>query len=284
MPRTTQSTNAMLGYPPDARLLIMNIDDFGMCHSINEATIRAIKEGLATSCSIMAPCPWSLHGLHLLQENPDITFGVHLTVVSEAPYYRWSSITPSHKVSSLIDEDGYFYAEHRVNKLLERADLAELETEFRVQIEFILSSGLKSTHLDSHYSIHTRREDIFDLTFGLAREYGLAMRVGRKQLIEKLQQQGYPTDDHDFLDSYLLETSDKLSSYLTLLRKLPAGLTEWGVHPAIANAELKAVMPTWDVREADFHFLMSQEAHDVVSEEGIIIIDHCPLQELWRGK
>ena len=67
MSRNTQ-TNELLGYPPDARLLILNADDFGMCHSVNEATIHAIKERLVTSCTLMVPCPWSLHGIHLLSQ------------------------------------------------------------------------------------------------------------------------------------------------------------------------------------------------------------------------
>jgi len=39
-------TNRLLGYPADARLLIINADDFGMCNSVNEAIIRALREGL----------------------------------------------------------------------------------------------------------------------------------------------------------------------------------------------------------------------------------------------
>ena len=88
----TSTTNEMLGLPQDARLLIVNADDYGMCHSINEATMQSITEGLATSCTFMGPCPWSLHGLHLLKENPNIPFGVHLTAVSEQPYYRWKRV------------------------------------------------------------------------------------------------------------------------------------------------------------------------------------------------
>ncbi|MGL4609465.1 MAG: ChbG/HpnK family deacetylase [Trueperaceae bacterium] len=60
-------TNRLLGYPDDARLLVVNADDFGMCHAVNEATIRAFREGLVRSCSLMVPCPWQLHAIHLLQ-------------------------------------------------------------------------------------------------------------------------------------------------------------------------------------------------------------------------
>ena len=33
-------TNQLLGYPNDARLLIVNADDFGMCHTINTGIFR----------------------------------------------------------------------------------------------------------------------------------------------------------------------------------------------------------------------------------------------------
>lgn len=284
MPQTAQPANQLLGFPPDARLLIVNCDDFGMCHAVNQATLQSIKRGLATSCTLMAPCPWSRHGLHLLQEDPDIPFGVHLTVVSEQPYYRWGSIAPRHQVSSLLDERGYFYPEHRIDELLQKVELAQLEQEFRAQIEFVLASGMKPTHLDSHCNVHVRREDVFDMAFGLAREYGLSMRVGKRRFADRLRQWGYVTEDHDLLDSYTLPTGDKPGVYLKRLRELPPGLSEWAIHPGVANAELKAAIPSWQVRQADFSFLMSSQAQAVVKEEGIILLDHRRLQELWSAK
>ena len=284
MPGFTQRVNEMLGYPADARVLIMNADDFGMCHSINEATIQAVTAGLAGSCTLMGPCPWGLHGLHLLKKNPDIPFGVHLTAVSEAPYYRWSAMAPKHEVASLLDESGYFYPEHRIDEMLQKADLTELEQEFRTQIEWVLAADLKPTHVDSHCHVHTRREQVFDMTFGLAKEYGLGMRVGHPLFIEKLQQQDYPTDNHPIVDSYRVPTQDKVTTYINMLRNLPPGLSEWAIHPGIATAELKALGPSWDIREADFDFLMSPKARRVVAEEGIIMINYRRLQELWQAK
>lgn len=281
----TQGSQAsqLLGYPPDARLLIINTDDFGMCYSENEATIRAIEEGLASSCSIMMPCPWSLHGIHLLKTHPHIPFGVHLTVISEYSYYRWGPLAPAAAVPSLLDEVGYFYSEARMEDLLQQADLKELEREFRTQIEAVLDTGLEPTHIDSHCGVHERREDIFDMTVDLAREYGLALRVGKTSFIQKLQGQGYVTNDHDVLDSYRIEPADKPARYHKLLRELPAGLSEWGIHPAVDSPELRAITKTWPTRQADFEFAMSQEAHDIIEEESIIILDYRPLHKLWSA-
>ena len=82
-------TNELLRYPPDARLLIINADDFGMYHAVNEAIFRTIREGVVCSTSLMVPCPWALHAMHLLRENPDIPFGVHLTIIRDLTNYAW---------------------------------------------------------------------------------------------------------------------------------------------------------------------------------------------------
>lgn len=276
-------TNSLLGYPAGARLLLINADDFGMCHAVNKATMRALKEGLASSCSLMPPCPWALHALKLLEESPEISFGVHLTSVSEQPYYRWGPLTCRQEVPSLVDEAGYFYSEARIDEFLGQVNLAELEREYRAQIELVLAAGLQPAHLDSHCGIHTRREQIFEMTVGLAREYGLALRVSGSAFIEKLQQKGYPTNDYALMDSYDLDIADKSARYTQMLRELPVGLSEWAVHPGLGNEELRALMPSWQVRQSDFDFFISPEARAIVEEEGIIILDYRALQTLWRS-
>jgi hypothetical protein len=70
-----------------------------------------------------------------------------------------------------------------------------------------------------------------------------------------------------------------------LLRELPAGLSEWAVHPGLANAELRAIEGEGSLfRQADFDFLISEEARQVVKEEGILLLDYRALQAVWRGK
>ena len=56
-------TNTLLGYPADARLLIINADDFGMCHAVNAAILRSLTEGVVCSTTLMVPCPWALHAM-----------------------------------------------------------------------------------------------------------------------------------------------------------------------------------------------------------------------------
>jgi hypothetical protein len=76
--------------------------------------------------------------------------------------------------------------------------------------------------------------------------------------IEKVQSQGLPSNDHDFLDSYLLDPVDKSARFVQMLRGLPTGLSEWEVHPGLDNAELLTIEPKGKhIRQMDFDFLMS---------------------------
>jgi chitin disaccharide deacetylase len=283
-------TNRLLGYPIDARLLILNADDFGMCNSVNEAIMRTLREGLVCSTTLMVPCPWALHAMHFLADHPEIPFGIHLTVISDPLDYRWGPLTAKEKVSSLVDRAGYFYDFNAMPVLLAQAKLDELEVEFRAQIDAVLAAGFKPTHLDWHALRFGDRTDIFELMIRLAKEYGLAQRVigyhspAGRPAIEKLQSQGFPTSDYDILDSYGLDPSTKPARYPQLLRELPAGLSEWAVHPGLDNLELLALEPADNhERQTDFDFWTSQAAKEIVKEEGIIILDYRPLQAIWMG-
>lgn len=274
----------MLGYPDDARLLIINADDFGMCHAINDGILRTLKEGIVSSTTLMAPCPWAPHAMQLLGENPDIPFGVHLTLVCEFSIYRWGPIASKESVPSLIDDTGSFPGVDRIPELLERARLDEVEVELRAQIETVLAAQLTPTHLDWHCLADGGRDDIFDLTVGLAREYGLAMRVHDRLHAQKLQGMGLSVADHGVLDSYGMGSIDKSARYTQLLRALPAGLSEWAVHPSLGDAEAQALEPeSWQIRRADFDFFVSQEAHDLLEKEGIVRLDYRALQKVWAG-
>lgn len=278
-------TNQLLGYPDDARLLIINADDFGMCQAINAAIARSLTAGLVTSTTLMVPCAWALHAMQWLAAHPDIAFGVHLTAVGDSLHYRWKPISSRDIVSSLVDETGHFYDWDRMAEFLARARLDELEVEFRAQIETVLATGLTPTHLDWHSIRINRRPEILDVMFGLAKEYGLALRVSERRLIDSVQRQRLPTNDYDFLDSFALDTATKPSQFAQLLRDLPPGLSEWALHPGLGTPELQTIEPEdWPVRQADFDFAVSSEARAIIEQEGIILLSYQPLQAAWQGK
>lgn len=275
-------TNRLLGYPPHARLLLVNADDFGMCHSVTDAILQTLNHGIVTSTTLMTPCPWAPHALQLLKDHPALSFGVHLTLVRDFRNYWWGPLSPSSDIPSLVDETGSFYSYDRIPVLLTGARLDEVELEFRAQIESVLAAGLAPTHLDWHCLADGGRGDIFELTLRLAQEYRLAMRVHGRANAERCRREGLATSDHGVLDSYHLDSTDKAARYAELLRELPAGLSEWAVHPSLGNAESQALEPeNWQVRKADFDFFTSQEAYDLLAEEGIVLVGYQALQVQW---
>jgi chitin disaccharide deacetylase len=280
----TGRTNELLGYPADARLLIINADDFGRFQSINDAILRTMTEGVVRSTTLMVPCQGAHAAMQALAENSDLAFGVHLTLIAEPATNRWGPVASKDQVPSLVDENGEIYNYEQIPKLLELAKLNELEMEFRAQIEHVLTAGLKPTHLDFHCLFDAGRPDIFDMTVGLAKEYGLALRVGGRDVANALQAEGLPTNDHVFLDSYRLGDVGKSARFVQLLRDLPPGLSEWAAHPGLDTPESQELdSEGWTIRFADFEFLISQEAKDTIREEGIILLDYRPLQKIWSA-
>jgi chitin disaccharide deacetylase len=278
-------TKRFLGYPDAARLLIINADDFGRSHASNEATFRALKDGVVSSTTLMVPCPWALHAMQLLSDHPDLPFGVHLTVVCDVSHYRCGPLTSRDKVPSLVDKTGFFYPLERIPELLAQVKLSELEVEFRAQIEAVLAASLSPTHLDWHCLDDGGRADIFELTVKLAEAYGLAVRVFHRSTGVTLQQRGLPTNDHDVLDSYRLDLVEKSAWYARALRELPSGLSEWAVHPAVGTPEMQAIEPeSWQVRSTDFDFLISQEARSIIEQEEIVLLSYKPLQKVWQER
>ena len=273
----------ILGYPEDARLLIINIDDYGLCYTANDSAIQLLRKGAACSCTVMPPAPWSLHGIAMIRENAGIQCGVHLTAISEHVLYRWRPLSSPESVPSLIDEDGYLYLETHRNQVVRQANLHELELEFRAQIEFVTDQGIEVTHLDSHCDIHDARDDILDMSLGLAKEYGLALRVDNPAYFEPLKKERLLVIDNPYLDSFTIPLKDKAKTYLQLLKELPDGLSEWAIHPAYESAELRAITPEWQVRATDDTFFNSAEFLQTVESEGIELVSYKSLQPFWKN-
>lgn len=141
----TTVSGELLGFAPDARVLIVNCDDFGMYHAVNSAVVASIEDGIAASCSLMVPCPWASHGMRLLRERPQIPFGIHLTLVRDTTDHRWGPLSAKDRVPSLLDDAGELFTPAGIPELLGRARPEEIEREFRAQIDAVVDTGLRPT-------------------------------------------------------------------------------------------------------------------------------------------
>jgi len=139
------------------------------------------------------------------------------------------------------------------------------------------------THLDWHALADGGRDDILALGLRLAEEYGLAARVWLEPGRLIARRRGLPVVDHDFLDSFSIDVASKPDRYLRLLRDLPAGLSEWAMHPGSDDPESRAIDPGWRIRHSDFEFLTSPMARDAVDREGILIINYAVIRDAWSS-
>ncbi len=276
-------SSELLGFPPGARLLIVNCDDFGMYEAINAAVVDSIEQGIASSCSLMVPCPSAPHAIRLLRQRSQIPFGIHLTLVCDTTHYRWGPVAAKARVPSLLDDAGELFTPTTAGRceLLARARLDEIEIEFRAQINAVAGAGLAPTHLDFHCLADGGRDDILDLTVALAAEYGLAVRVWLEPGRRRMRRRGLPVIDNEFLDSFSVDIDDKPARYAQLLCDLPAGLSEWAVHPSVGSEDSQAIDNGWRIRRTDYEFLTSPQARQLVQQEGIVVIDYRTIQRAW---
>ena len=152
-----------------ARVLVVNCDDLGMCHAANEGVYHSLRDGFATSASLMVPCPWAREAAAQYR-GEDV--GVHLTLTAEWELYRWGPIT---QAPSLLGGDGGF--PRTVADAWDHADLDEVRRELRSQVERAILWGFDVTHLDSHMGTLQLRPEFFDVYLDLAVDFGLPLRL-----------------------------------------------------------------------------------------------------------
>src|ERR1700674_1130074 len=174
----TKTLLERLGYPRDAKLLIVHADDLGAAHSINSASIKALESGLVTSASIMVPCPWLPEIAAYARAHPEADLGLHLTFTSEWGSYRWGPVLGKERVPSLLDSSGYLYSLE--NEAAAHMDIKEVEAEIRAQIARARALGIQPTHLDSHMGTLYQSKALFETLLRVARENRLPFRVSQE--------------------------------------------------------------------------------------------------------
>ena len=269
-----------LGYPPDAKLVIVHADDVGMTHSVNAATIKALESGLVSSASIMVPCPWFPEIADYAKSHPAADFGLHLTLTSERVYYRWGPVASKSKVPSLLDENGYF---HHDWTPATHIDPKEVELELRAQIDRAIAMGIRPTHLDSHqYRLFQNGKELFEALLRVAHDYKLPVFMVRDWFADHpyLQSSLSPADmviDHTVTINPGVPPEKWASFYQDALKNLQPGVTEFVIHLAFADDEMKAATrerDTWGAawRQRDFDFFTSQEYRQLLKDQNIRLI------------
>ncbi|HWN98363.1 MAG TPA: hopanoid biosynthesis-associated protein HpnK [Blastocatellia bacterium] len=161
------------------RSVIINADDFGMSAEVNEAVIRAYKEGVLTTTSLMVTGEAFDDAVRLARENPGLGVGIHLVTV------MGRSVLPKADIPSLVDEDRNFSNNPIAAGLkyfFSPLARTELRKELAAQFARFHSTGLPLSHIDGHLHLHVHPV-IFNAALELGERYGCRrMRVPEEEL------------------------------------------------------------------------------------------------------
>ena len=278
-----------LGYPKDAKLLIIHGDDVAVAHSVDSATFAALDRRAISSASVMVPCPWLTEVAAYAKEHPDADLGIHLTLTSEWKTYRWGPVAAQDQVPSLLDPAGYLWAE--AGPVGSHAKPEEAEREVRAQIEHALKAGIKLTHIDNHMGSLFQTPALLAVYLKVAREYHLPFLAVRSPNVPH-QMLALLSDQDIVLDGVVtahegVRPEEWKDYYAGILKSLKPGLTELIVHLGFADAELNAITEGhvgWDAawRQRDFDVVTSSEFKRLLEENHITVIRWKDLQKLLR--
>lgn len=269
--------------PEARRRLIVNADDFGRSRSINEAVIRAHREGILTTASLMMNEAASDEAITLAKEHPKLGVGLHLTLLCG------HSALPLEKIPGLINERHEFSDNPVVagfRYFLFRQLRAQLRDEIEAQFEKFHATGLPLDHVNGHLHLHLHptvfailmenaaawrithlrlTRDPFWFNARLARGHWL-YRVGHALIHHVLGGRARPTlrrkgIKHTSVVFGLLQNARVDENYVTrLLPVLPPGDSELYSHPSL------------DQFKDEFDALVSPRVKALVEAQGIRLI------------
>lgn len=270
--------------------LIINADDFGLSEGVNKAVLQAHTEGVLTSATIMANMPAAEQACEIAKQLPTLGVGVHLNLVEGLP------VSKDHSVRCLLGGDGRFGGSEAKLALLSLAGHKfrnAIRTEMAAQIQRVIDSGLKPTHLDSHKHIHCFPA-IFTIVCELARYFQIpALRFalepkelcqkpwpltdkrGRKTAailrimarINRTQSTGFLKTDALFGVAHTGRAN--VSFFKAVASYNPVKTAEVMTHPGFANGLDPAKTRLLQQREIELEALCSEKTKRYFKDEGI---------------
>jgi hypothetical protein len=274
-----------LGWPAGTKVVIFHVDDAGMSYDSNQGTIQALEKGVATSTSVMMPCPWVPQMAAYLKNYPQVDAGVHLTLTSEWDHYRWGPLAGQAAVPGLTDPQGYLWPD--APDVPAHAGVAEVEREIRAQIDKALAVGLQPTHLDSHMGTCFFQPflDCY-VKVGVEKKIPVLMIGGHMQhisaevgsfqplliaLAERIWQAGLPVlDDLVTQPTNARDYEGRKQQLLKLLAGMQPGITQIIVHCTAPTEVFAHISGSGPAREAELRLMCDPEVRAFLQKEGIV--------------
>ena len=158
---------------------MVTADDFGFSHGVNQAILRAHREGIVTSTSLMVTGDAAAEAVAIARTNPDLAVGLHLVVVAGR------AALPPREIPALVDERGLFRGGPvgiGVRYQFSRAARTQLAREIREQLVRFRETGLPLSHVDGHLHMHLHPVVLSSL-LDLSEEFGITtLRLPREEL------------------------------------------------------------------------------------------------------
>jgi chitin disaccharide deacetylase len=236
------------------RRLIINADDLGYDAAVDRGLLRAMREGVVTSATLMVNTPFSAEAARTARGLP---VGLHLNLARGRP------VSEGFPASFL--QDGAF-SELRASAL----PAAVVEDEARAQLalaERLL--GTRPTHLDVHKHLH-RFPGVLEGVARAARAAGLPVRSLDPAMRATLAAHGVPTPDH-FVGEALAEPYWTLPRFLDAVDTLEAGLTELMCHPGETPRSVRSGYA--GQREVELATLVAPEARAALARANVVLAD-----------
>ena len=245
---------------------IFNADDFGISRGVNAAIVKAHKEGILNSASLMINQKYAKEAINFAKEMPELEMGLHINITNEYP------ASDKNKIPLLVDEYGKFkngFVKLLFLSLTHPKELnQQIETEIRAQIIKYMKTGLELSHLDSHRHIHMI-PIIFKIVRKLQKEFEVPrLRIMNENIFNTIKQNkdtkylidgglikyfllrflcwwnGYKTNTYFYSILYTCKLAKKHFNNI----KIPKGYdkVEIMIHPGIPEIDKENINEVWD--------------------------------------
>lgn len=219
--------------------VIVNADDFGISHEVNDAVVDLMARGRISSATILANAPATRQAADAAKRFPRGSFGVHLNLTQFAP------LTGGPGARALAGSSG------EMSRATETASptparLRAIYQELCAQVERVLSLGVRVSHLDSHHHVHTR-----PFVFAVLKEVQRRYDIRRVRLAKNFYSSDRPCPaglalkkrayNWALRSMYRTRTTAAFTEFLTYyhaerVRQRSIGPIELMVHPGAASA------------------------------------------------
>lgn len=279
------------------KFVVIHADDLGMSHGANAAFLELSQLGVCSSGSVMVPCPWFLEIAELARARSALDIGVHLTLTSEMPHYKWRPLTSPPAAAGLTDARGYFHPD--VATLRARAKPEAVEAELRAQIDMALASGIDVTHFDDHAGAVLAPE-FCDIYIRLGLDYALPILMtpslttyGGIHNLAGVNDDAYrrhaadaSTKGYRMFDQIIETPWQPTQSPEILYRDLVAGIAPGYTFMALhftSPGEIEAIDPgTHDIRTSEYHLFRSSGFRSWLTGQGLSIVGMKQFRDEFR--